>query len=93
MIARFLVLPIALVAASTVLSPCEEPVEPADSCLVTGCSGQVCAPEPVATTCEWTCEYGCYVNAVCETQAAGVCGWTSTPEFEACLDACAGQGF
>ena len=36
---------------------CEPP--PSD-CRVTGCSGQICADEDVATTCEWLDEYECY---------------------------------
>lgn len=61
---------------------------PGGACMVTGCSGQVCASEPVATTCEWTCSYGCYQYASCETQSTGACGWTSTPEFDACIQKC-----
>lgn len=54
-------------------------------CMVTGCSGQVCADRPVYTTCEWRPEYACYADATCERQEDGNCGWTKTPELEACL--------
>lgn len=54
-------------------------------CMRTGCSGQVCASGPVYTTCEWRPEYACYADATCERQEDGNCGWTKTPELEACL--------
>ena len=55
------------------------------TCVVTGCSGQVCASEEVATTCEFRDSYACYRDAVCEAQASGECGWTQTPELAQCL--------
>lgn len=58
---------------------------PASDCVVTGCSGQVCAAEPVITTCEWQPQYECYRSATCERQPGGECGWTETPELDACL--------
>lgn len=59
--------------------------EPAP-CFVGGCSGQVCSDQPdVITTCEWRDEYACYATASCGRQADGTCGWTPTPELEACL--------
>lgn len=54
-------------------------------CFATGCSGQVCADESVVTTCEYRPEYACYDTATCERQAGGECGWTETPELDACL--------
>ncbi len=76
-------------------TPTPEPTTPVPTttpstgaCQVTGCSGQVCASEPVMTTCEYTCEYGCYVYAVCEEQPLGACGWTATDEFDRCIAAC-----
>ena len=75
----------------SVVGSCFGPCVPADqcspspdSCIVTGCSSQACAAEPVFTTCEWRPEYACYRYAVCERQADGTCGWTATPEFKAC---------
>ena len=79
--------------ASTLLTPCEPADPPEEECVVSGCSGQICAPEPMVSTCEWTCEYGCYALADCETQAAGICGWTPNPEFDACMKGCQVQGF
>ena len=95
---RYLAPLAALGLAAGVLPPCDEPVTPTPTpdtgaCVVTGCSGQICASEPMASTCEWTCEYGCYQYASCEVQATGACGWTDNDEFEACIDDCAGSGF
>lgn len=58
-----------------------------DDCHVGGCSGQLCVGpgEPDVTTCEFREEYACYQTATCERQANGSCGWTPTPELDACL--------
>ena len=62
------------------------PERPAsNTCVVTGCSGQVCADREVVTTCEWRPEYACYRMATCERQPTGQCGWTQTPELRRCL--------
>ena len=55
-------------------------------CIVTGCSGQVCAEEDVITTCEFLPEYACYKNTVCERQRDGECGWTETEELLSCIE-------
>ena len=56
------------------------------ACYVGGCSGQICSDqEGVISTCEWREEYACYQSATCERQPDGQCGWTPTPELEACL--------
>ena len=56
------------------------------ACFVGGCSGQICSDqEDVFSTCEFRPEYACYQQATCERQAGGECGWTETPELEACL--------
>ena len=58
----------------------------APTCYVGGCSNQVCSDqEGVITTCEWQPQYACYASATCERQADGTCGWTATPELDACL--------
>ncbi|WP_437781666.1 hypothetical protein [Sorangium sp. So ce1097] len=62
------------------------PVGELKRCVVTGCSGQVCADQTVYTTCEWREEYACYGKlGVCERDASGQCGWRDTPELDACL--------
>lgn len=54
-------------------------------CKPTGCSGIVCSDEEVMTTCEYRPEYECYKTATCTRQPDGECGWTQTPELDACL--------
>lgn len=61
--------------------------EARDGCVVTGCSGQICAAAEVITTCLFLPEYACYRSAICERQADGACGWTPTDEFNECLEA------
>lgn len=54
-------------------------------CVVTGCSGQVCASDHLFTTCEWREEYACYQdygNCGCNN---GTCGWAQTDELNSCL--------
>jgi hypothetical protein len=54
-------------------------------CVKTGCSAQVCSDHEVITTCEYRPEYACYKKATCARQKDGNCGFTKTPELEACL--------
>jgi len=56
------------------------------ACIVTGCNGEVCAAEKVITECTWKDQYACYADATCAKQADGTCGWTDTPDLEACLE-------
>lgn len=66
---------------------CEETPKPAVSeCRKTGCNGSICAQEDTLTTCDYRPEYACYQNARCEKQTDGQCGWTQTPELQACID-------
>ena len=58
----------------------------AKTCIVTGCSGQICADEEVITTCEFRAEYACYKNARCERQSSEKCEWIETEELRACVD-------
>lgn len=63
----------------------ESPV--AQSCVVGGCSGEVCSEgkEPMMSPCLYKPEFGCYKTATCAAQASGGCGWMQTPELKACL--------
>lgn len=54
-------------------------------CRVSGCNREICSDGIVITPCIWKAEYACYKTARCEVQADGKCGWTMTPELEACL--------
>ena len=62
-------------------------------CFVSGCSGQICASEDVATTCEWLDEYACYKapTTSCGCQD-GFCGWARTPELDMCLNQACSPG-
>ena len=62
-----------------------EVAAPVPSCVVTGCSGQLCAESDMMTTCEYRAEYACYAKATCERDAAGKCGWRATSELSSCL--------
>jgi hypothetical protein len=58
---------------------------PAD-CIVSGCSGEICADESRYSTCIARPEAVCYADyGVCERQPSGACGWSSTPDFDACM--------
>jgi hypothetical protein len=67
--------------------PVRPPVDPA--CKIGGCSGQLCIGpnDSGISTCIWRDEYACYRTATCEPQARGRCGWTQTPELNACIAA------
>ena len=54
-------------------------------CVISGCSGQVCASQPLLSSCEWRFEYACFADAVCEPQPDGRCGWTMTDALKQCL--------
>ncbi len=57
------------------------------SCVVTGCSGQICAEEHVASTCEWLPHYACFRDAKCGRFGPdGACGFEPTPELAMCLE-------
>ena len=56
-----------------------------DACVVSGCSGQICADEPMFSTCQFLPEYACYAEATCERQTDGECGWTQTEELTTCI--------
>lgn len=61
----------------------------AAACMVGGCSAQLCGEatemEGMVTTCEYRESYACYKQTKCERQTTGKCGWTETPELQACL--------
>lgn len=62
------------------------PVDPpAGKCVKTGCSGHVCADQPMFTTCEFRPEYACYQAAICERGTDGKCGFRQTAELTSCL--------
>jgi len=54
-------------------------------CKPTGCSGQICSDQDIASTCEFLEEYACYQNAMCTRQQNGQCGWTQTAMLSLCI--------
>lgn len=63
-----------------------EPDPVSNPCVVTGCSGQICAPEDMASTCEWKPVYACYQLSNCGPYgSAGQCSWQSNPAFDECI--------
>jgi hypothetical protein len=71
--------------------PCLGQCVPAQSeCITTGCSGEICAPYPVSSTCIWLPEYECLIYSSCEMlmspSGQTTCGWVQNPEYLACLD-------
>ncbi len=64
----------------------KQAAQPLGACYIGGCSSQLCTDQQGAvSTCEYREAYACYKNAVCERQADGQCGWTQTPQLQACL--------
>lgn len=59
-----------------------------NGCKIGGCSGQLCmeGDEQIGGICDYQKEYGCYKKTKCERQVNGKCGWTNTPELNACLE-------
>jgi hypothetical protein len=63
----------------------ERACAPASTCKKTGCSGELCSDQDVASGCLWTAAFACYQTATCERQASGQCGFTETPQLTQCL--------
>lgn len=75
---------IADTSTKPVLTPTSTPLS--KECFVGGCSNEICSERnDVVSTCIWREEFACYQKAVCERQTSGSCGWTKSPELNACL--------
>lgn len=66
-----------------------DPEQEVPSCVTGGCSGQLCVneadyPGGLVSTCEWKPEYACIKKQKCGA-INGSCGWSPTPESEACF--------
>ncbi len=58
-----------------------------EDCVVSGCSGEICAPEELPSDCQWLPQYECLQFSVCGNFAPnGSCGWLETDEYLACLE-------
>ena len=55
------------------------------SCLIGGCSDELCADQPLISPCIWYDDFVCYETASCGRLSDGACGWIATPELTACL--------
>jgi eight-cysteine-cluster-containing protein len=63
------------------------PEPPTTTCVISGCSGEICAAEPMASTCEWYSAYECFALTTCgSTGPDGSCGWEPTEAFLTCMD-------
>lgn len=69
---------------------CVEKSEP-NECVASGCSGEICAPQPVDSICIWQDWYECLQFSSCEPNPSG-CGWVQNDELAACLEKYIGQG-
>lgn len=56
-------------------------------CITTGCSGIICAAEPVNSTCNWEPSYACYAEDLCGAFGEnGACQWQENEAFETCME-------
>jgi hypothetical protein len=57
--------------------------------VVTGCNGELCAPEPMGSSCIWLPEYDCLYLSTCEIMMTPdgqmSCGWVQNQEYLQCL--------
>ena len=68
------------------LAPNAGACRPPDECRPTGCNGEICANQDMASPCVALPEFACYQElGSCEIQPWGDCGWTQTPELDECL--------
>ncbi len=54
-------------------------------CVVSGCSGEICAAEAMDSPCVYQAWYECLQYAQCGTTADGSCGWVGDELFEQCM--------
>jgi eight-cysteine-cluster-containing protein len=80
-------LSMATVACMSDGKPRPDPERESGSCMISGCSGELCGTESLVSPCIWRDEYACYQNATCDRQRDGTCGWTATHELTSCLAA------
>jgi eight-cysteine-cluster-containing protein len=57
----------------------------APQCLATGCSGEICATEPMDSACIWLDWFACLDMTTCGPLADGTCGFAATEAFDACV--------
>ncbi len=58
-----------------------------NECKVSGCSGEICAAEEMASICIWAPYYECFKYSSCGNfNADGGCGWEPNDAFLACME-------
>ncbi len=58
------------------------------TCMISGCSAEICAPQPMDSYCVWEPWFECYSDQIttCGPYGPeGECMWEPTPEFFACM--------
>jgi eight-cysteine-cluster-containing protein len=55
-------------------------------CVVSGCSGEICAATSLDSTCQWLDWYKCLSLTTCGRRADGSCGWDVNAAFLQCRD-------
>ena len=56
-----------------------------EPCVASGCSGEICAAEPMESDCSWSPWFDCLRLTQCGQMSDGQCGWLPNPEFEECM--------
>ena len=61
--------------------------EDVGKCVVSGCSGEICAPTAMTSNCLWLPEYQCLIHSKCgQYGEGGSCAWSQTDAYLDCLD-------
>ena len=69
------------------------PEEPPSECVVSGCSGEICAAAPMGSFCVWEDWYVCLEYTGCGNFGPnGACGWELNEKYLACLEEFSGGG-
>jgi eight-cysteine-cluster-containing protein len=62
-----------------------EPIPLEIECMSSGCSGEICAAQPMISVCLWKPEFACYKLTECAANADGTCAWQENEEFLDCM--------
>jgi hypothetical protein len=56
-------------------------------CETSGCNGEICSEKGQrrVSPCVILPQHECLKKSKCEPQESGKCGWTKTPEYDACM--------
>jgi Lustrin, cysteine-rich repeated domain len=73
-----------------VCCPDLEQKPPTDSCIVSGCNGEICANEGRFSIClAPTCEQSCLSLTTCQSDGNGLCAWNAdVQQYQQCLANC-----